>query len=430
MNKAPFGARMITVIHRGFLAIFYLVLRSTIGLYCRVRFRPRYSRPSEVRKLHTPFIVLADHVHPMDMFIIGLGLRPVIHWVAADANFRTPFMKFVMTVLAGAVAKAKNRSDMVTLSRLKLLTDMGSVVGVYQEGERSWDGVSLPPMKGTDKLVRFLKAPVVYAHLEGAYLEHPRWTWSGNRTPIRVRYELLIRPDEAGSLPLSEIGRRIESTGQYDEWAFQARTRQLLRGRKRAENVELVCFLCPSCRSVNSLKSEDNHFTCSHCGLAGQVDEYGFFQWDSPERTSWPVAKPFSTVRDWNLWQTDFYHGELERLFGVFGDGVAAVSEPSEHLFWEDREVVRLSRGRRGRQMKELGVGSARFYGDRIELECPGFFLAMALEDISSFSTFKQFYTEFYYERELYQLSFTSHSVSGYKWLMLFRLILDVRSEG
>lgn len=433
MNKAPFGAKTIAILHRIALPFFYIFLRSTFGLYCRIRFRPRYFVPPEVRKLKTPYIVLADHVHPMDMFINGLALRPVIHWVAADANFRTPFMKFGMTVLAGAVAKAKNRSDMVTLSQLKLLTDIGSVIGIYQEGERSWDGVSLPPVKGTDKLIRFLKVPVVYAHLEGAYLEHPRWTWSGNRTPINVRYEIIISRDDVQTMPLSEITRRITEAGSYDEWAYQKEAQIPLKGDRRAENVELVCFLCPGCHSVNTIHSEGNDFACSSCGLEGSINEMGSFAWAPGTAIRWPGNRAFSTVREWNLWQADFYHEEMEKVYGLFGDGLVASVNPSTYLFWEDLDSVILSRGKRGRMMKTLGIGTARFFGDRIEFESPAgsvrrsddVKLSIPLDDISSFSVFKQFYAEFYYNKELYQFSFTNRSVSGYKWLVLFNMIVD-----
>jgi len=414
MNKPDFWQTTRAVLHRVFLALFYILLRSTVGLYCRIRFRPRYIRPKEVRRLRTPYVVLADHVHPMDMFINGLGIRPVIHWVAADANFRTPFMKFVMTVLAGAVAKSKNRSDMVTLSKLRLLTGIGSVIGVYQEGERSWDGVGLPPVPGTDKLIRFLKVPVVYAHLQGAFLEHPRWKWKGNRTRISVRYEVLIRPDEAGALPLSEISRRITAASGYNEWTYQKEAAVPLKANRRAEHVELVCFLCPGCRSVNTLKSAGNEFACQSCGCSGSVNILGGFDWSvSPEK--WPEGRPFENVRDWTLWQLNHY-----------GEQIADSSlNPGEVLFWEDLDTVHLTRGKRNRKPEDLGVGTARFYGDRIEFESDRISLSMPLESITSFSVFRQYYTEFYHNQLLHRFTFTSRSVSGYKWLMLFRLTSD-----
>ena len=425
MKKATLRARLIVILHRLFLALFYLLLRATVGFYCRIRFRPRYFRPREVRRLRTPYMVLADHVHPMDMFINGLGLRPVIHWVAADANFRTPFMKFTMTVLAGAIAKSKNKSDMVTLSRMKLLADIGCVIGVYQEGERSWDGVGLPPVKGTDKLIRFLKIPVVYAHLEGAYLEHPRWSWSGNKTRINVRYELLISGEEVRAMNLTEITDRITEAGSYDEWAYQRKAARPLRGGKRAEHFELVGFVCPDCRSVNTLRSEGNDFACSKCALSGSINAMGSFDWLRPPK-EWPGGEPFENLRDWNLWQIDYYEKTIESLYGNQPETPA---DPGSHLFWEDEGTVHLSRGNRGRRLTDMGIGSARFYGDRIEFESPDHHLVMPLTSISAFSVFKQFYTEFYYDHLLYRFDFTNRSVSGYKWMMLFNLISDWNRE-
>jgi len=421
MGKIPFAARLIAVLHRVFLVFFYMLLRMTVGLYTLLRFRPSYETPKEVRRLRPPYIVLADHVHPMDMFINGMGLKPIIRWVAADANFRTPFMKIVMTFLAGAIAKVKNRSDIVTLNKMKLLSSVGCVIGIYQEGERSWDGVSLPPVKGTDKLIRFLKLPVVYSHLEGAYLEHPRWSWSGNRTPINVRYELIIGRDEINSMALTEITRRITEAGTYDEWAYQRKTGQMLLGQKRAEHMELVCFTCPECLSVNTLTSHGNNFSCSACKLTGSIDTYGRFFWEHPPAER-PEGKIFESIRDWNLWQTGLYGNLVNQLYG---DKSTDLSKLSSHLFWEDRDNVHLKRGKRNQEMVNLGVGSARFYGDRIEFESSRDLIVMPLTDISSFSVFKQSFTEFYHNRNLYQFNFTSRSVSGYKWLMLFRLITE-----
>ena len=403
--------------HRVFLALFYLLLRLTVGTFIRIKYHPRYIKPKEVGRLRTPYIVLADHVHIMDPFFNGLGLRPVIHWVAADANFRTPFMKFVMTVLAGAIAKSKNRSDLVTLSRMKLLADLGCVIGVYQEGERSWDGVGLPAVPGTDKLIRFLKIPVVYAHLEGAYLDHPRWSWSRNKGKITVRYELLIGREEVENLPLSEIKKRMERAGSYDEWALSRREDFRFPGRKRAENCELVCFTCPGCLSVNTIRSGGNDFRCSHCGLEGSVDDRMRFIWPEGSLAVLPEDRKFENVREWNLWQIAYYRGIIDG--GDF----------SGHLFWEDRGTVKLTRGKKGRSMQNEGIGTARFFGDRIEFESEKKSLVMPLDEIVGFSVFKQFYTEFYHDHLLYRFTFTERSVSGYKWLMLFRLISEYNRE-
>ncbi len=168
---------------------------------------------------------------------------------------------------------------MVALRRLKALVDAGCVIGIFQEGERSWDGVSLPPVKGTDKLIRFLKIPVIYAHFDGAYMDHPRWSWSSNHAEIKVSYEVVIEPDEAGRLPLSEINRRITKAGIYNEWDYKKKGHLPLTGNKRAENIELACFICPQCHEVNTIRSAGNNFLCLKCGLHGEVGQYREFIW-------------------------------------------------------------------------------------------------------------------------------------------------------
>lgn len=416
MKKMTLPVRLLFYLHKIFLFFFYILLRATVGVYCRLKFRLAWELTEEIRKLRAPYLVLADHVHPMDPFFVGLKLKPVIHWVAADANFRTPFMKFVMTVLAGAVAKTKNRSDMTTLSRLKGLVETRNVIGVYQEGERSWDGVGLPPVAGTDKLIRFLKIPVVYAHLEGGYQDHPRWSWRSNRAQVKIKYEMMIGPEEIGDMGLSEINRRMVRTSSYDDWQYAQKGYAPLEGQRRAEFLELVCFLCPQCGRVGEIRSRGNNFRCS-CGLHGRRDVMGRFEWIEADFSRQEGApEPFPTVREWNLWQERTL---VERIKGA-GENT---------LFWEDRGTVHLTRGKRKGRQKSLGVGSARFYRDRIEFDSPRIRLSLPLEEITSFSVFKQYYTEFYYNKQLHRFTFTSRSVSGYKWLLLFRLLLDFRNQ-
>jgi 1-acyl-sn-glycerol-3-phosphate acyltransferase len=423
MNTDPLLRKILTVLHKVFLAAFYLPLRAGVRMHYRFKYRIRYDVPKELRRLKPPYLVLADHVHPRDMFFNGLVLRPVIRWVAADANFRTPFMKFVMIVLAGSIAKSKNRSDMMTLSQMKFLSEMRCVIGVYQEGERSWDGVNLPPVKGTDKLIRFLKIPVVYVHLQGAYLDHPRWSWTSKGARINIRFELLIDREEVKDLPLSEISERITRAGEYDEWTHQLKAGSPLLGEDRAEHVELVCFLCPECRSVNSIVSTGNEFVCSDCGLKGSISPMGTFEWIRPPQV-WPREKIIETIRDWNLWQMAHYRELLNQL-GLGRNGSDDSPDAGSFLFWEDRNTVRLLRGRRMGRLDDLGVGSARLYGDRIEFESDQDNIVLPLKEVSSFSVFKQQYVEFFHNRLLHRFEFTTRSVSGYKWLLLFRMMWD-----
>jgi 1-acyl-sn-glycerol-3-phosphate acyltransferase len=419
MKKNTVILKAAVILHEIFLVIIQAFLRVVIGLFCLIKYRLNYHIPREVKKMKPPYIVMGDHVHLMDPFIHGLGLINVIHWVAADANFRNPLMKLVMISIAGAVAKSKNRSDMVTLSKLKLLVESGCAIGVYQEGERSWDGMGRPYVSGTDKLIRFLKVPVIYIHLEGAYLDHPRWSWSSNGAEIHVRYEIMIGREEAKEISLSEISRRIVETSKYNEWDYKSKGYQPLRGEKRAENLELVCFTCPQCHSINTLKSRGNDFSCSSCGLQGALDRFGEFIWNRVD-FSRAGGVPFPTVREWNQWQIDYFKSRIASLNS---------ESLGKELFWEDRESVSLTRGKRKGRLKKMGTGTTRLFGNRIEFDCIGReTMIFPLENLSSFSVFKQYYTEFYYQKMLHRFTFTNRSVSGYKWLLLNRLLQEDRS--
>ena len=63
-------------------------------------------------------------------------------------------------------------------------------------------------------------------------------------------------------------------------------------GKKLAEGLENVLYVCPKCKSVNTLITKGNSISCSHCKTEGYMDEYGFingFKFDNPI--------------DWDQWQ-------------------------------------------------------------------------------------------------------------------------------
>ena len=67
-------------------------------------------------------------------------------------------------------------------------------MGVFAEGERSWDGSLQPLRRGTIRLLLKTGVPVIPCGLVGTYEILPRWghmTWFGaglRREPVTIRY--------------------------------------------------------------------------------------------------------------------------------------------------------------------------------------------------------------------------------------------------
>ena len=68
------------------------------------------------------------------------------------------------------------------------LDDEGKVVGVYPEGERSWDGVLQPFRRGTVRLLLKVGVPIVPCGLEGSFDVWPRWGAGIRRADVTIRF--------------------------------------------------------------------------------------------------------------------------------------------------------------------------------------------------------------------------------------------------
>jgi 1-acyl-sn-glycerol-3-phosphate acyltransferase len=72
----------------------------------------------------------------------------------------------------------------VALRRL----EEGKGVGIYPEGERSWDGALQPFRQGTVRLLLKAGVPVVPCGIDGSYDVWPRWSRRILRFPVRIRF--------------------------------------------------------------------------------------------------------------------------------------------------------------------------------------------------------------------------------------------------
>lgn len=167
----------------------------------------------------------------------------------------------------------------------------------------------------------------------------------------------------------------------------------------RAEYLELVHFLCPSCEGVGGLHSRGNILSCD-CGYRVVVDRFGFF--------SYPEGGPsFESPHDWVIWQNRVL---FERIKDAL-DG-----DESEPVLLSDAGIA-LMKSERAKSMTHVLTGEARLFSNRIEVGDPGDeIVSFPLREISAVNIFKQQKFEFRYKKTQYRLQPPNRSVSGYKW--------------
>lgn len=375
----------------------FRLLKHTVVRGILKRLNIQYVDVDNVRDVKPPYLVCPNHVGFWDPFIINYHLPYPIHYVVSDANFRDPVRAFGLG-LVGSIPKAKSVSDVESVRNILSVKNRGGIIGIFPEGKRNWDGVTLPIFYSAAKMIKKFRLPVIVPLLKGMFLCNPRWGRKRRIGEIRVEFRILFTPEQIDGLDVDEIFARLKEALHHNDYEYQREKMIPFKGKKIAEKVEEAVYVCPHCRSIGHLRSRGDRLFCGDCGYTVRMNEYGFFVEDG-------YKVYFDNIHDWNVWQTEVLH----RLVVDY--------KKKEHPgpIMRDRRGI-LFTGYRMKPMKKFRVGSLTLFHDRMLFVTlfakPVIFDIRLIRGINVQDNEK---LEFYYEDILYRLHFPEF-VSTYKW--------------
>ncbi|MBN1243578.1 MAG: 1-acyl-sn-glycerol-3-phosphate acyltransferase [Spirochaetales bacterium] len=393
---------------------FNRLLRITFGAWLKRAYNLEVVGLEVFRRVRPPYVVVPTHAAMLDPFLVGSFVPAPVYWVTGDGNMRTRLLRSLLK-LVGSIPKSKAIPDMETVGMMvDVIRKKRGVVGVFAEGQATWDGRTQGVFPSTAKLLKLLKAPVVVAVLKGMYLSHPRWSWLRRKGKVVLEFKLAFEPEELKTLDADAIHERLVAAMDHDEFRWLEGRKESWRGRARAEHLELALFTCPECGAVGSLRSFRNRFRCHACGALARVDRRGGFV---------PVgeAKPFRfrDIGEWDAWQGGAFRAWLAER---------SARHPDRPLFADPG--VALLKGHRMNPLRRLRTGLLVLYPDRIELApVLGARLSFPLGALSGIGTLKQHLFEFYDGKALYQVRFARRWCSGRKWQAALEFLADLRGE-
>jgi hypothetical protein len=116
---------------------------------------------------------------------------------------------------------------------------------------------------------------------------------------------------------------------------------------------------------------------------------------------------PFSTVRDWDHWQST----------AIRAYAAACSARRTDKPLFSDAGAI-LLRGHRLNPLRPFRTGTLILFPDRIELATLlGERIVFPLEKVEGISVLKRALLDFYIGRELYQVRFPFRSISARKWM-------------
>jgi len=326
-----------------------------------------------------PFVLMGDHSNALDAYILGSFSPVPIRYMANLEG--VPPLKAALGSLAGAYGRRKGANDLSALRRTFGLARAGEAIGIFPEGDRSWDGASSGPRPGAGKLVHRLGIPLVLARQRGNYLAHPRWAERPRRGAWSVDF-LVYEADELGRMSEALVESVIAAAIAKDEIKDAIREGRQFSSERSAEGVGRLLWRCPVCGKSDGIQGRGNVIACGRCRTRWELDANCRVRpLNAPHSIH---AVPITDLKDWNDWQVSSLPGLAggeERGLGAFrSEGVVLT-------MLEGRQALRLGRGR----LSLRGVGR----GAELVFEGPdarAVFKAAAVRGfVDNFNAFSEF---------------------------------------
>ena len=271
---------------------FWAILRPLVILFLKLRFGYRYQKPKNLPK---NYIVVANHATDYDMLLVAAAFPKQMYFVGSEHISRWkllyPFLRF-------AFAPILRYKGMLATSGVKEIlqrTRKGGNVCLFAEGVRTWDGCPSPILPSTASLIKRAGCGLVTYRLIGGYFVSPVWSGPNlRRGELRGEPVNVYTKEQIDTMTNDELYAAILRDVGEDAYARQQESPKRYRGKRLAEGLDRVLYLCPSCRQNGTLHAEGDEVRCEGCAMTFRYDEYGML-----------TDCPHPTVKDFVAWQRE-----------------------------------------------------------------------------------------------------------------------------
>ena len=231
-------------------------------------------------KLDGPVFMVSNHNTDIDCVFLGMAAHGLIYFVATETLARMGFAGRFLMYWFDPILHAKGSVGTATSRAILTRLREGHSVGLFPEGNRSFNGRTCPIPPATGKLAKLAGATLVTYRFIGGYFTTPRWGRGIRKGRMDGRVMGIYSPETLKAMSAQEVQAAIERDLYTDAYAEQAERPTRFRGRAPAEHLESMLFLCPSCGKIGTLRSEKDSLSCA-CGYTMRFTPYGYLEDES-----------------------------------------------------------------------------------------------------------------------------------------------------
>ena len=147
-------------------------LRPLGGLFLRLKFR---LKKTDLPALPESFIQISNHVTNFDFLTLTCLTKRQMFFVATEHIFSLGWLSRLLENFFAPIPRPKGgQAAGAVMDILRRVKDGGSV-GLFAEGNCSWDGCTASFAPATGKMVRASGVSLVTCRIHGGYFAAPRW---------------------------------------------------------------------------------------------------------------------------------------------------------------------------------------------------------------------------------------------------------------
>lgn len=204
----------------------------------KFKYRYQYNKYKEL-KGKGPFIVLGNHTVAYDPLIMSHSFPFHLYYFATEQIFNLGFLSKLLVYGANPIRKSKSMSDMASVRKARKIVSEGGSIGIYPEGDVSYDGSLSKINESIVKLIRLLKIPIIFFVTKGLYLTDPRWSVNFKKGSSKGAIKRIVYPDEYNKMSDEELYELIITSLNSDEY----NTKVKYRGKDMAVGLERLVFI-------------------------------------------------------------------------------------------------------------------------------------------------------------------------------------------
>ena len=381
----------------GAMKIHYAIYYALIGTYMRIRFR---FKTKTFKPKSRTYLVLVNHTHDLDQFFLGAMFPKYIRFVATESVLRKPVWGKVISFLQNPICRKKGVSGEETARDIRENLLSGISVAMFPEGMQTINGRTGFISSRTAELIKSTNCALITCRIHGGYMLKPLWASSKRRGIAEGEMVREYTPEMLDKMTVEEIYEAIKRDLYVNAYDYQRKVMVPYPGENLASGLENALFMCPKCRSLDSLSSSGNSFSCS-CGLHMTLNEYGFFEGEN---------LPYDNVCDWDLWQRN----ELNKL----ADSLE--SKTGEYICLEQGINLALLNGKTDETVIENSCMT--LYSDALVFDNGYDRISFKLSDITGVSNFRSSALIFSADNARYEAR-PGHGWAVFKYIALIRLL-------